>query len=232
MDRLQRLEENVKSIHQRCANAAQSVGRDATGVQLVAVTKYVDTEWTECVAEAGCHQLGENRPQQLWEKSAIWKGPDVAWHMIGHLQRNKVARTLSIAHLIHAGDSMRLLKEINRHATETSPARVLVEVNISGDSAKTGFSSEELPQALDEVAQLPHLIVCGLMAMASGDRRGDEARSDFSALRELRDLCLPNCPGNVKLDELSMGMSGDFEVAIEEGATIVRVGSAIFEGVV
>ena len=231
MDRLQRIEENLKAIQQRCADAAHSVGRVPTSVQLVAVTKYVDTECTQFVAEAGCRQLGENRPQQLWEKSDHWEGPEVCWHMIGHLQRNKVAKTLCIAQLIHAGDSLRLLKEISRQATDARPARVLIEVNISGDSAKAGFFSAELPHALDEVAQLPHLNVCGLMAMASWDRRGDDARGDFSALRELRDRCLPNCPDNVRLDELSMGMSGDFEVAIQEGATIVRVGSAIFEGV-
>ena len=149
MDRLQRLEENVKSIHQRCANAAQSVGRDATGVQLVAVTKYVDTEWTECVAEAGCHQLGENRPQQLWEKSAIWQGPDVDWHMIGHLQRNKVKVIAPFVQLIHGVDSMRLLEEINKQGQKNERViDVLLQFHIAQETTKFGFDAIEAQEML------------------------------------------------------------------------------------
>lgn len=233
MNIVERIRNNLEVIRQKCDEAAQRANRDASSVRLVGVTKYFGVDITQCVAEAGCLDLGENRPQQLWDKAENWTGPDVTWHMIGHLQRNKVARTLRHATWIHAGDSLRLLQEINRCAEGRDPIQTLLEVNVSGDEAKGGIAPDQLPALLGEIASLPNLRVRGLMTMAALHRRGEEARRDFAALRKLRDECLTACPNakNIQLDELSMGMSGDYEVAIEEGATFVRVGSAIFEGV-
>jgi pyridoxal phosphate enzyme (YggS family) len=232
MDRINRLRENLATVRQICRDAAQTAGRAADSVRVVGVTKYVDRATTELLAKAGCLELGENRPQVLWDKAEAWEGPQVTWHMIGHLQRNKVARTLRHAELIHSGDSLRLLQELDKIATAQKPVRVLLEVNISGDSEKGGFPPTDLAAALTAVANLKNIQVQGLMAMASADRRGEEARVDFAALRELRDSCLMHCPESVSLSELSMGMSGDYVWAIQEGATIVRVGSALLEGVV
>ena len=152
---------------------------------------------------------------------------------MGHLQRNKVRRTLPHITLLHSGDSLRLLAEVDRVAAELQiRIPVLLEVNISGDATKLGFAPREVRAALPEAATLEHLQVRGLMAMASLEGSLDDARREFRELRELRDALRPDCPATIQLDELSMGMSGDFEVAIEEGATIVRVGSALFEGIV
>jgi pyridoxal phosphate enzyme (YggS family) len=152
--------------------------------------------------------------------------------MIGHLQRNKVKRSLPHVALLQSGDSLRLLSEVNRVSAERScETPVLLEVNVSGDQAKHGFTSGEIEAALQEIAEMSHLRIRGLMAMAgrAGDLAG--AREDFVRLRTLRDRLQDTCPETIRLDELSMGMSGDFPIAVEEGATMVRVGSALFEGI-
>lgn len=231
MNTLERLQQNLVAIRTRCVEAATRAGRDPNNVRLVGVTKYFGCEMTQSVADAGCLELGENRPQQLWEKAEDWTGPPVTWHMIGHLQRNKVARTIRHAKWVHSGDSLRLLREIN-HCAEGGPAiNTLLEVNVSGEEAKGGIAPDDLPALLADAAELTNLKILGLMTMAALDRQGEQARVDFAALRQLRDQCRGECPDNIQLDELSMGMSGDYEVAIEEGATIVRVGSAIFAGI-
>jgi len=228
----QRIAANVAGIRQRIAVAAARGGRDAADVTLVAVTKYVGLAETRALIAAGCRDLGESRPQELWAKAEAIDDPGVRWHMIGHLQRNKVRRTLPVAWLTHAGDSVRLLDEVARLAGELGgePARVLLEVNVSGDAAKHGFAPDEVEPALPRLAELPHVAIRGLMAMAGLDGDLAAARRDFAALRALRDRLTSNCPTGIVLDELSMGMSRDFEVAIEEGATLVRVGSALYEG--
>lgn len=231
MDTLAKIRDNLAEIRGRCAEAAARSQRSPDAIRMVGVTKYVDRQLAQAVAEAGCLDLGENRPQQLWDKAEHWSGPPVHWHMIGHLQRNKVARTLRHASWIHSGDSLRLLQEIDRvAASRESPVHVLLEVNVSGDESKGGFAPDDLVTHLPAIAELANLRVCGLMAMAAQDRRGADARVDFVALRQLRDRLQAEAPDHMQLDELSMGMSGDFEFAIEEGATIVRVGSAIFAG--
>lgn len=226
----QRIASNVAGIRQRVAEAAQRSGRDADAIRLVAVTKYVGIVETQALIAAGCRDLGESRPQGLWAKAEAVDDPSVHWHMIGHLQRNKARRTLPLVWLTHSGDSLRLFQELNRLATTASPARVLLEVNVSGDQAKHGFAPDEVAGALPQLAELPHVAIQGLMAMAGLEGDADDARRDFAALRQLRDRLQDNCPPQICLDELSMGMSRDFEVAIEEGATMVRVGSALFEG--
>ncbi len=226
-----RIEDNVAQVRQRIAEAARRSGRQSDDVRLVAVTKYVSPEIAQLLVAAGCLDLGEARPQELWSKSEVLGDPRLRWHLIGHLQRNKVRRTLPLASLLHSIDSPRLLLALEAEAAAAGHvAQVLLEVNISGDISKTGLPAGELRAAIDRVAQLKHVSVQGLMAMASLVGGVETARRDFVRLRQLRERLAPECPPNVSLAELSMGMSGDYEVAIEEGATIVRVGSALVEG--
>ena len=223
--------ENVAEIRARIARAAERSGRTPDRIALVAVTKYVLAELIRPVAAAGCCELGESRPQQLWEKAELLADLPVRWHLIGHLQRNKVRRTLPLTVLIHSVDSRRLLAAIDQEAGDAGPVRVLLEVNVSGESAKFGFQPDEIEPLLAELPNFANVSVRGLMCMAGLEGRPDDARREFAALRQLRDRLRPSCPKGVVLDELSMGMSGDFEAAIEEGATIVRVGSALFKGI-
>lgn len=223
---------NVARIRERIAAAAKAAGRDPAEITLVAVSKYVDAATAALLVDASCHSLGEARPQQLWEKATASELAGVEWHLIGRLQRNKIRRTLPLVTLIHSVDSERLLAAIDDEgATLELTSRVLLEVNCSGDATKQGFTSEDVRALLPMLSNYPHVEVAGLMTMAALD--GDEsiAHANFAALRTLRDELADIAPPNVNLRELSMGMSGDFEIAIAEGATIVRVGSSLFEGV-
>lgn len=224
---VEQFKENLTVVRQRIADAAQRSGRSATDVQLVAVSKYVDAAMTALLIEAGADVLGENRPQALDEKYQTIDNPNVHWHLIGHLQRNKVKKVLPQAALIHSVDSIRLIDAIEKSATDQGLiANVLLEANVSGESAKHGFSPAEVAAALDHAQSLSAIKVTGLMCMAGLASDTDNVRAEFARLRELRDQL-----GSKELVHLSMGMSGDFEVAIEEGATLVRVGSTLFEGV-
>lgn len=223
--------DNFARVRERINQAATRGGRSAQDIQLVAVTKYVDCEAARDTVQAGCHDLGESRPQELWRKAADLTGSAVRWHLIGHLQRNKVRRTLPLITLLQSGDSLRLLEEVNREGQLIGMrVPVLLEINISGDQTKHGFAPHEIEPLLPQIAQLECVAVRGLMAMAGLEGDLADARREFRAVRLLRDRLRAASPPNVELDELSMGMSGDFEVAIEEGATMVRVGSALFEG--
>lgn len=225
----QRIADNVARIRERIASAAQRSGRCADDITLVAVTKYGGPEQVHALLRAGCRDLGESRPQELWRKIEAIADASLRWHLIGHLQRNKIRRTIPLVTLIHSADSERLLQAINQIAGEMSRVcDVLLEVNISGDAAKHGFAPDELASLAPRLTEFDHLSCHGLMAMASFEGGIQRARRDFIALRELRDRLVEG-NANLALDELSMGMSSDFEVAIEEGATIVRVGSALLE---
>lgn len=226
-----RIAENVRVVRQQIAEAAVRSGRQASDVQLVAVTKYVDPDVIRTLVACGCHVLGESRPQVLWSKADVLSDVEIAWHLIGHLQRNKLRRTLPLCQLVHSGDSRRLLVEMNKEAIRMGcPVDVLLEVNISGDAEKHGFDPQQVAAELPAIAELDHLRILGLMAMATRGSSSEEARRDFAALRDLRDQLEGDCPDNIDLSQLSMGMSNDFQVAIEEGATVVRVGSALFAG--
>jgi len=228
----QRIADNVARVRQAIAEAAARSGRRADDVTLIAVSKYVGTAEIDALLAAGCRDLGENRPQDLWRKAEQLRDRTIRWHMIGHLQRNKARRTLPLVTMLHAGDSWRLLEAASQHLQQSQQTLdVLIEVNVSGDEAKHGFGPEEVESLLPQIAQLAPLRVRGLMAMARWGGTPDDARRDFVRLRELREGLAVSCPPQISLHELSMGMSGDFEVAIEEGATLVRVGSALFEGV-
>jgi pyridoxal phosphate enzyme (YggS family) len=225
---------NVARVREQIAAAAARAGRNADDVTLVAVTKYADIEATQLIIQAGCRDIGESRPQELWQKAkslaTLQQQTGFRWHMIGHLQRNKVARTLPLTALVHSVDTARLLAAINNAATETRP-RALFEINISGDASKHGWRTDDMLDVIDGLSAYPNVEIIGLMTMASLSGDVERARRDFSALRELRDQLQPSCPPHCRLSELSMGMSRDFAAAIEEGATMVRVGSALFEGV-
>jgi pyridoxal phosphate enzyme (YggS family) len=217
---------NVAAVKQRIAEAAARSGRTSDNVTLVAVTKYAQDEWVASLS--GVHPIfGENRPQQLAERVPQFDDK-IQWHLIGQLQRNKVRLSLPLAHTIHSVDSWRLLDRIELIGTELQlHPRVLIEVNVSGESAKAGFTPETLRKEAAKLTDLKSVHVAGLMTMApAGD--AESTRCVFSNLRELRDQLATST--GLELSELSMGMSGDFEVAIEEGATIVRVGSRLFEG--
>ena len=224
--------ENVARVRERIAQAAERVGRNPDEIELVAVSKYVDVQATADLLAAGCPVLAESRPQQLWDKATDDKLAGARWHLVGHLQRNKVRRTLPLVELIHSVDSLRLATAINDAAKERGQiARILLEVNCSGDAEKYGLTAEGARTLLPQLANLSQVQVCGLMTMAA--RAGDDrvAAANFAELRELRDALRNECPPNVVLNELSMGMSHDFEIAIAEGATLVRIGSILFDGV-
>jgi pyridoxal phosphate enzyme (YggS family) len=222
---------NVAHIRECIAAAAQAAARDPAEIKLVAVSKYVDVATAALLVGAGCRSLGEARPQQLWKKAAAPELAGVDWHLIGRLQRNKIRRTLPLASLIHSVDSERLLAAIDEDAASLGlTSRVLLEVNCSGDATKQGFTAEQVRALLPTIQNYAHLKVGGLMTMAALDGNDAVAHANFAALRTLRDELARQSPPNVNLQELSMGMSGDFEIAIAEGATIVRVGSSLFEG--
>jgi pyridoxal phosphate enzyme (YggS family) len=212
--------ENTERVRERVAAACKRAGRDPDDVTLIAVTKTYGPEAVVEAYDAGLRDFGENRVQEAVEKiDAVEKlGVMARWHLIGHLQRNKVRLAAGRFGIIHSVDSVRLSREISRKYGSHVP--VLLEVNVAQDAAKYGFAPEEVAAALDEIAVLHHLDVRGLMTVAPQTTDPEGTRPYFRRLRELRD--------QFALPELSMGMSGDYEVAIEEGATMVRVGTAIF----
>ncbi len=222
---------NVADIRGRIADTTARCGRTAREITLVAVTKYVGPAEVRALVEAGCTVLGESRPQQLWEKAELLQDLPIRWHMVGHLQRNKVRRTLPLVEMIQSADSPRLIAAVDRIAGELDRrVPILLEVNISGESAKHGFEPEAVEPFLEELAGYRNVELRGLMCIAGLQGGPDAARADFARLRQLRDRLRENCPEGIVLDELSMGMSADYEPAIEEGATMVRIGSALFEG--
>jgi PLP dependent protein len=227
MSRLDVLRRNLDTIHATIADACRQAGRPPESVQLVAVTKYADLESIRTLYDLGHRDFGESRPQQLVERANELPS-DIRWHLIGHLQRNKVALVLPHVTLIHSVDSLRLLEQIDRDAAKLNLSpRVLVEVNVSGEASKDGFRPDALRAAWIDLRSKAHVRVTGLMTMAPQTDAPEAARPHFARLRALRDeLATDQQP----LPDLSMGMSGDYAAAILEGATLVRVGSAVFAG--
>lgn len=223
------LKTRLDEVRGRIAEACRRSSREQSTVRLIGVTKYVTAEVAASLHLSGLADLGESRPQELWQKAPAL--PDsVRWHLIGQLQRNKVERTLPLVNLIHSIDSLRLLEAIGTAAkAQNRIMPVLLEVNVSREEAKHGFTVEELPPLGQMLSRLPNVEVQGLMTMAALDNP-ENARSTFAELRKLRDAMTTQW--GRPLPELSMGMTNDFEVAIEEGATMVRIGSALFEGIV
>ena len=224
------LQERIDRVEDRIRAACARAGRAREEVTLVAVTKTVSPETAALLPRLGLLDLGENRPQELWRKAPASR-EGVRWHLIGHLQRNKVERTLPLAHLIHSVDSKRLLDDIERKAERMGHVvDVLLEVNLSHEPSKHGFDPNEVARVLDLLHETERIRVHGFMTMAALVDDPEKARPTFAALRELRDRLHRAFTPRFELRELSMGMTNDFEVAVEEGATLVRIGSALFEG--
>lgn len=226
-----RLRANWQRVVDEVREAARKHARSADSIRIIGVSKYVDVDMTRLLIDAGCLDLGESRPQQLWQKAdELQEVKSIRWHLIGHLQRNKIRRTLRVRPLLHSVDSARLLHAIGKEAdSQEQLIDVLLEVNVSGDEAKTGFSPPQVAAALNDLPP-SGVRVLGLMAMAGWGTERRQARQQFAQLRELRDR-LVNETGNA-LPELSMGMSGDFVEAIAEGASMVRIGSRLFDGLI
>ena len=231
-DTVQTLRDNLEEVQSKIKTATDRAGRSSDSVQLIAVCKYVDAATTALIVNAGCNAVGESRPQVLWDKHETLGDTDVQWHMIGHLQRNKVKRTLAAADWVHSIDSERLLRAVIDAATESQkPVDCLLEVNISGESAKHGLDESELESILAIVDQESPVSIRGLMGMASLSGSAADNQREFSELREIRDRIQSKVGDAFQLTELSMGMSGDFEAAIAEGSTMIRVGSMLFKGI-
>jgi PLP dependent protein len=226
----QRLRANLSAIEERIGNACARAGRARTEVTMVAVTKTVTAEVAALLSELGIFDLGENRPQELWRKAdALPK--KIRWHLIGHLQRNKIDKTLPLVQMIHAVDSVRLLHALEAEAiAQQRELAVLLEVNASSEASKQGFAPADLPGLAPTLRELKQVKVCGLMTMAAL-QEPEACRRTFRAVREVRDWLRPALPPPHAVEHLSMGMSNDFEVAIEEGATLIRLGSLLFEGI-
>jgi pyridoxal phosphate enzyme (YggS family) len=211
------------------AEAARRVGRDPDEIALVAVTKTVPIPRIREAIDAGVMLLGENRVQEASDKMALLSSLPVTWHLIGHLQTNKSRSAAELFELIHSLDSVKLAAALDRHgAALGKQIRVLVEVNLGGEPSKTGVLEHDLLPLLHACRQFTHLAIEGLMAIPPYRRNPEDVRPFFRRLRQLRDKAAKACP-DFPLRHLSMGMSHDYEIAIEEGATLVRVGTAIFE---
>jgi pyridoxal phosphate enzyme (YggS family) len=223
------LEANLRRVEKRIAAACVGAGRQRGDITLVAVTKSVGPEVTALLPDLHVCDVGESRPQALWAKAATL--PSARWHFVGHLQRNKVERTLPLVKLIHSVDSLRLIDALDSEAERLGRvADVLLEVNVSGEAVKGGFAPTDLPAVAERSSLLQNVRVRGLMTMAPLSDNPEHARPTFAGLRELRDQLRHEFTSPHRLEHLSMGMTGDFEVAIEEGATLVRIGTALFEG--
>jgi pyridoxal phosphate enzyme (YggS family) len=210
-----RVRENADRVRAEIAAAARRAGRDPADVELLTAVKYVGVEDVGVLATAGLTLLGENRAQQLAEKVAAWPDAGLRWHFIGQLQSRKVREIVPLVELIHSVASDSALRQLERHGTPET--RILVEVNVAGEEAKAGISPDELPGFLER-APVP---VVGLMGMPPFAEDPEASRRHFAALRELA--------AAHSLEHLSMGTSQDYAVAVEEGATIVRVGSVLFD---
>lgn len=229
------LQHNLDQIEEKIRTACAVSGRSRDEVQLIPVTKYAQLEWVKALVNLGYHHLGESRPQQLLQRSEMFPA-NIKWHMIGQLQRNKVRKLIPATSLIHSVDSMKLLTAIERITQEENLEReeqlkpeVLLQVNVSGEESKQGFTPEELRVNWEAVQSLQATKVVGLMTMAPKVEEIEQSRPCFASLRELREE-LNQASSNLKLKHLSMGMSRDFRIAVEEGATLIRIGSLLFSG--
>ncbi|CAI2717726.1 YggS family pyridoxal phosphate-dependent enzyme [Nitrospina watsonii] len=223
------LSDNLESICQRIRNAALKAGRDPESVRLVAVSKTVPEDRIQEAQAAGVHVFGENKVQEALRKIEQLGHDGYGWHFIGHLQKNKVKYVSGQFERVHSVDSAGLAEKLSAQSQEQGVVTaVLVQVNVSGEASKFGVEPDALEDLLMKAGHLPGIAVKGLMTIPPFSENAEASRKYFAALRAMRDrLQARNLPG-ISLDELSMGMSHDFEIAIEEGATWVRVGTALF----
>ncbi len=220
------MEMRYRTIQQRIEAACARSGRDPAAVTLVAVSKTYPREHVDALAQLGCRVFGESRIQEAAQKIPLCTS-GLAWHGIGHLQRNKAAVAVELFSRLHSIDSLRLLERVEACAADAGQKiQACLEVNVSGESSKYGFAPEEVPAVLEFLPQLRYVHIDGLMTIAPFVADPEDSRTHFRRLRELRDAWVAD--SGWPLDELSMGMSNDLEVAIEEGATMIRVGTALF----
>ncbi|MBL7179332.1 MAG: YggS family pyridoxal phosphate-dependent enzyme [Desulfobacterales bacterium] len=228
MENVQELKTRLQSIRTRIEKAAKGCGRNPESVRLVAVIKTVPIHRVREAIEAGVTILGVNYVQEARTKMSELAAHPISWHFIGHLQSNKAKVAVRLFDLIHSVDTLKLARELNKHAGNINKIQeILVQVNIGEEAAKSGVALQDTQQLLEHISALDHLAVKGLMSMPPFFNDPEKVRPFFSALRELRDRLGQHLP-HVTLNELSMGMTGDFEVAVKEGATLVRIGTAIF----
>ena len=222
------LRENLQEVEQRIADACRRAGRKREEVTLIAVSKTKPAEMLKEAYDLGVRVFGENKVQELTEKYDLLPD-DIRWHMIGHLQRNKVKYIVDKAKLIHSVDSLRLAQQISQEAIKKEvEVDILIEVNVAEEASKFGLSTEEVIQMIEAIAKLPAVHIKGLMTVAPFTDNPEDNRPYFRNLKQLAvDIDGKNID-NVTMSVLSMGMTGDYEVAIEEGATMVRVGTGIF----
>ncbi len=220
--------QNLESIHARINAACERSGRSPEDVTLIAVSKTKPLEDLMCAYDAGERDFGENKVQEILQKAPEMPD-DARFHMIGHLQRNKVRQVLPHAVLIHSVDSLRLAEEIEKEAKKLSmTADILLEVNVAGEESKFGMHPDDVPDQVLQISFLPHVHICGLMTIAPDVSDPEDNREIFRKLYRLSVDIRDKNIDNVSMCVLSMGMTGDFEVAVEEGATMVRVGTGIF----
>ncbi len=222
------VEEQLREVRERIRAACERVGRDPEEVTLVAVSKTKPVEMLKEAYDAGARDFGENKVQEMMDKQGELPD-DIRWHMIGHLQRNKVKYLIGNVVLIHSVDSLRLAQEISDQSVKRGvDTDILIEVNIAGEETKFGISRDETFSLVEEAAKLPGIHIKGLMVIAPFVEDPEENRSYFREIRELSVDIASKKIDNVSMFMLSMGMTGDYEVAVEEGATLVRVGTGIF----
>lgn len=222
------ISENIENIRKNIDAACKRSGRDPKDVLLLAVSKTVDVDRIKVAVDCGLNSLGENRVQEIMEKYELM-GENVKWHLIGHLQTNKVKYIIDKVELIHSVESIKLAEEINKQAKKHNLVMdVLVEVNMADEESKFGVKPEETESFIRELALMDNIRVRGLMTVAPNVENGEENRVYFRNMKQLLvDINAKNI-NNINMDILSMGMTGDYETAVEEGATIVRVGTGIF----
>jgi len=220
--------DNIKRIRENIAEAARRANRDPSDIRLMGVTKTVDDQRIAEAIDAGLDIVGENYVQE--GKRKIEKmGKPLEWHMIGHLQTNKAKYAVRLFDMIHSVDRLKLARELDKRAgAEGVKIKILVEVNVSGEDSKSGVVRDDAVALVKEIASFDHISLQGLMTMPPWFDDPEDARPYFAALRELRDRIVTENIPRVEMKELSMGMSQDYRVAVEEGATIVRIGTAIF----
>lgn len=223
------IKENLTRVRRRIEQAAARCGRDPASVRLLAVSKTVSAENVKEAIDAGVRLLGENYIQEAREKVDALIGSPASWHFIGHLQTNKARFAVELFDLIHSVDSLKLARELDKQARRRKKVQpILIQVNIAEEKSKSGITEQAAPQLIREVSCCGNLSIRGLMTMPPFFNAPEKVRPYFKALRQLSDRIAAMNIDGVTMTELSMGMTGDFEVAVEEGATIVRVGTAIF----
>ena len=218
--------ENADLVRQQVEIARNKANRQDQ-VNVIAVTKYVDVATTEALVKTGIQHIGENRVDKFLEKYQALKGYDLTWHLIGSLQRRKVKDVINLVDYFHALDSVKLAQEIQKRAEH--PIKCFLQVNISGEESKHGFAPDELDDVLAEIAQLDKIEIVGLMTMAPFEASQEELQDIFSKTHQLQKQLEKKQLKNMPFSELSMGMSRDFEVAIANGATYVRIGTSFFK---